>query len=320
MGKDAMKSIAILGASGHVGKNVTKFLSEKPNYRIYLFVRSQRKMVSFLRENKMMNNDNISIFTYEDFRQGMYDIVINCIGIGDPNELLRQPYRIFQITEEFDNLVLNYIGNNSNTLYINFSSGAIYGTDFNEEASESKLASIDINHLGIKDFYGISKLHMEAKHRSLANNFIVDIRIFGFFSRYIDRNSSFFLNDVTNSILNNKPLITSRQNMIRDYIHPSDLMLLIECCIDKHSINTSYDAYSLNPVTKVEIIEQCIMEHKLQVQYQNDAGQSQSVTGSKSNYYSVNKSAAEIGYCPSYSSMKCVLEVINQLKSGILNV
>ncbi|WP_334072093.1 MULTISPECIES: NAD(P)-dependent oxidoreductase [Paenibacillus] len=320
MMNDLPKKVAVLGASGHIGKNVTEFLREDPEYQLYLFVRSRGKMVDYLRNNGSFPRSNLKVLPFEDFRNGLYDVVINCVGIGNPNELTLEPYRIFQVTEEFDNLVLDYIRKHPKTLYINFSSGAIYGTDFAEAASQTKCASIDVNQLGIKDYYGISKLHMEAKHRSLPDHYIVDIRIFGFFSRYIDMGSRFFLTDVVNSLNDNKALMTNSQDMVRDYVHPSDLKELMELCIHKHSINAAYDAYSLEPVTKFELLDYFISEHNLHVQYRHDEpSQSQSVTGAKNNYYSINKSAAEIGYTPNYSSMQCIADVVNLLKTGKSN-
>lgn len=313
--------IAVLGASGHIGKNISALLSEDSDYQVYLFVRSQEKMLSFIQNNGLNYRNNLKLLPFAEFRNGLYDVVVNCVGIGDPNELTKEPYRIFQVTENFDNLVLDYIKDHPKTLYINFSSGAIYGTDFVETASETKCATIDVNHLGVKDFYGISKLNMEAKHRSLSDYFIVDIRIFGFFSEFIDLNSHFFLTDVLNSLYKKKILLTSSQDMVRDYVHPSDLKKMMKLCIQKHSINAAYDAYSLAPVTKFELLDYFISEHNLQVEYQdNNSNSPLSVTGAKSNYYSINKGAAEIGYHPNYSSMQCVADVINHLKTGNLNV
>lgn len=312
--------IAVLGASGHIGKNVSALLSEDSDYQVCLFVRSQEKMFDFIRNNGLKNRNNLKLLPLAEFSNEIYDVVVNCVGIGDPNELTKEPFRIFQVTENFDNLVLDYIKDHPKTLYINLSSGAIYGTDFVEAASETKCATIDINHLGIKDFYGISKLNMEAKHRSLSNYFIVDIRIFGFFSKYIDLNSHFFLTDILNSLREKKILITSSQDMVRDYVHPSDLIKMMKLCIQKHSINTAYDAYSLAPVTKFELLDYFISEHNLQVEYQdNKSSSSLSVTGAKSNYYSINKEATGIGYHPNYSSIQCVADVINQLKTGKSN-
>ncbi|WP_068779047.1 NAD-dependent epimerase/dehydratase family protein [Paenibacillus sp. GM2] len=314
---NSLKKVAILGATGHIGKNVTKAFCKNGMYHLSLFVRSREKLVSFLQENNMEYANDISIMDFSNFTSEYYDVVINCTGIGNPGALANDPFLVFKVTEEIDNLVLNYIYKNPETLYINFSSGAIYGTDYEEPASESKKLIIDVNHLSNKDYYGISKLNMEAKHRSLVQNHIVDLRIFGFFSAYIDTQSRFFLTDILNSLNNNHVLNTSSEDMIRDYVHPSDLIAILDLCMNKHKVNDSFDAYSLKPVTKFELLDYFVSNHNLQVNYINDLnGQSRSITGNKNNYYSMNRNAEKIGYNPKFNSLQSVSETINLLKLG----
>ncbi|WP_019635703.1 NAD-dependent epimerase/dehydratase family protein [Paenibacillus fonticola] len=305
--------VAILGATGHIGKNVTKSLCEKNDYLIFAFARSQDKLSLFLSENNMRNK--VVVKEFNQFNNNTYDVVINCIGIVSSEEISQNPYNIFKVTEEFDNLVISYIQTSPNTKYINLSSGAIYGTDYSESASLNKKLILDINSLTIKDYYGISKLNMEAKHRSLADYNIVDLRIFSFFSRFIDRKSTFFLTDVLNCLEQKKVLKTSSEDMVRDYVHPEDLINLIELCIQKSSINYAYDVFSVKPVSKFELLDYFIQNHELKVEIKN-IEKSVSITGLKSNYYTLNTSAIDIGYSPQYDSLQSVSYGFNLMKMG----
>ncbi|MRN54377.1 NAD-dependent epimerase/dehydratase family protein [Paenibacillus monticola] len=306
------KKVAILGATGHIAKNLIMGLSSLKDYQMYLFARTREKLVTFLNVNNIV--DGISICDYEQFELAdAYDVIINCIGIGNPQELVESPYSVFQITEKYDNLILNYLVGSPTTIYINLSSGAAYGSDFTEPAIQDKVLSLNINHLSVKDFYGISKLNMEAKHRSLNKHKIIDLRIFGFFSSYIDLNSKFLLTDVLGCIERNTILQTSAEDIIRDYVHPQDFLKLIILCMGKDTGNDVYDVYSLKPVSKFKMLEYFSTEHGLRFKILSEAI-CDSVTGSKKNYYSMNHKALDIGYKPQYTALQSVIDGYQQFR------
>ena len=57
-------------------------------------------------------------------------ILLSIIGISSAMDFKERVLFNFRLTEQFDNLVLDYINDHSDTLYINFSSGAALGTGF----------------------------------------------------------------------------------------------------------------------------------------------------------------------------------------------
>lgn len=306
------KRVAILGATGHIAKNLILGLSSLKEYQLYLFARSREKLVAFLEGESIVEG----IFTceYDQFQQTVnFDIIINCVGIGNPQELALNPYSVFQVTEHYDNMILEYLENSTSSIYINLSSGAAYGSDFLEPATHEKLLSLNINNLSSKDFYGISKLNMEAKHRSLFKFKILDLRIFGFFSQYIDLNSSFLITDVIDSIEKNKTLFTSSENIIRDYVHPNDFLQLIKLCMNNAIDNNGYDVYSLKPISKFEMLEYFSSEFGLRFEVTAETI-FDSITGSKKNYYSNNNKAISIGYQPQYTAMSSVIDGYQQLR------
>jgi hypothetical protein len=84
------------------------------------------------------------------------------------------------VTEKFDNLIIRYLEKHPGTLYINLSSGAVYGKKIEKPLEITSPSIIDINRLDSGDYYAIAKLNAEAKHRALSNFNIADIRVFFF--------------------------------------------------------------------------------------------------------------------------------------------
>jgi nucleoside-diphosphate-sugar epimerase len=136
---------------------------------------------------------------------------------------------------------------------------------------------------------------------------IVDLRIFGYFSRFIDLNAQYFMSEVISCVKDGKVLVTGEENMIRDYVHPSDLMSLIEKYIVVQPLNDVFDVYSLKPVMKFEILEYFAKQYGLKYSIKDDM-QISAATGIKDYYYSDYKKAEQIGYSPQFTSMDSIIE------------
>ncbi|WP_340024868.1 NAD(P)-dependent oxidoreductase [Paenibacillus sp. FSL K6-1096] len=296
--------IAILGATGHIAKNLIVGLAAAQEYELYLFSRSRDRMALFLAENQLQ--EHIWLCEYNEFAHAAdYDVMINGVGIGDPHDLMEYPFQVFQVTERYDNLILDYFHKNPAAVYINLSSGAVYGSEFDQPATDGKWLKLDPNHLSTQEFYGITKLNMEAKHRSLSQHRIVDLRIFGFFSAFIDLDSRYLLTDIIHHLKKGEILRTSADNIIRDYVHPWDFVQLIKLCMQEDVGNKAYDVYSLKPATKFEILDYFADYHGLKYEIQDNSSYN-SITGSKNNYYSLNDRASLIGYQPHYTSLQSI--------------
>jgi nucleoside-diphosphate-sugar epimerase len=107
--------------------------------------------------------------------------------------------------------------------------------------------------------------------------------------------------------------MTSADNIIRDYVHPKDLIDLIELCIEKKAINEVYDVYSLKPIEKFQILEYFSQYYGLQYQI-NKTHSVSSATGIKPHYFSANRKAESIGYKPKFSSLDCLIEEYNAIQ------
>lgn len=294
-----MKKIAILGSTGHIAKSLINIFCKESGYELFLFSRNPEKVDEFMNNyDKSYHNCLIQWFDAYD-----YDVIINCIGIGNPAKI--DAY-VFSLTEGYDNIILTYLRSHPNTLYINFSSGAVYGGEWRSPVNESSYVTLNMNNVADKDFYGIAKLYSEAKHRTLKKFNIVDLRVFGYFSRFIDLQYPYFLCDVIKCVKNNTVLETTQNIMRRDYVNPEDLFYLIEICIEQKQINDVFDVYSLDYADKTEILEYFVHEYGLKCTIGHK--HISSATGSKTNYYSNNRKAEKIGYTPKYSSLDTIKE------------
>lgn len=299
------KTIAILGATSHIAKNLIFYLSENESYRLFLLARSISKLESFLIEN-MIHKNKYTICTLEQLEFHSYDVIINCIGIVDSTNSKDERHLVFTVSEHYDNLVLNYLVSNPQTLYINLSSGAAYSTTFDRPANQITKSEIEINHLLPTDNYGITKLYLEAKHRAYKQLNIVDLRVFSFFSRFIDLMSKFLLTDIIECLRADRIFKTNDQDIVRDYIHPRDFTDLIELCISKHELNDVFDVYSLKPVRKFDLIDYFVKEFNLKVEIDRTHVLT-SPSGNKYNYYSTNKRSKHVlSYQPKYTSLESV--------------
>jgi nucleoside-diphosphate-sugar epimerase len=297
------KKIAILGATGHIAKNLIVGMYDDSSISLTLFARTIDKLSQFLNDNHLTSK--VKVERFDHFHNHDFDVIINCIGIGDPGKLSDNLSSIFMLTETYDNLVLSYLYEHPESLYINFSSGAAYLNNFDEHASTSMQIEVMVNKVSKSDYYGISKLNSEAKHRSFERYNIVDLRIFGFFSRFVDIESKFFLTEVIRCLRTNTELLTNASDIVRDYVHPADLVALVDIIIEKHRINDAFDVYSIKPSRKFEILEHFRSRYGLQYKI-HEYSNITSTTGIKLNYYSTNDRVSVLGYKPRYDSLNTI--------------
>lgn len=290
------KKIAILGSSGHVAKNLIFYLSNNENIQLFLFSRSKNKVSKFLQQ--ISNNRNISINSYQNFEKNHYDVIINCVG--NPQVENTSKSSIIEINEYYDNKVIKYLKNNKSSLYIYLSSGAIYGENFTKSINNNSLSILDIKKSN--STYAVSKLYSELKHRALFDLNIIDLRIFGFFSRFLDIQLNYFLSEAITTLKYNKELFTDKINIKRDYIHPFDLYNIIICCIKKQVLNDSFDVYSKKPVSKFEVLN--FMKKRYGLRYK--IKKTTNFKNIKLNYYSNSKKLLDLGYKPKFTSLETI--------------
>ena len=296
------KNIAIFGSTGHIGKNLISFFIKNNDFKIFLFSRDIKKFESL----KMIFSDTMSFNTYDDFGKNEYDVVINCVGISNPNAFEKNSCSIFDTAEFYDTMVLDYLKNFPTTLYINLSSGAVFSGEFDKPVDDSSTYKFDVNGINKGEMYSISKMYLESKHRSLPDLNIVDLRIFGFFSRFIDVNAGFFMSELLQALKNKSEFITDKKDFVRDYVNPKDFYDLTKNCIANKKINDVFDVYSKEIISKFQILEECFNKFDLKFKLVEKI-ESISPTGVKKNYYSLSRKAEKINYSPQFSSLETIL-------------
>lgn len=298
-------TIAVLGATSHVAKNLVWHIRD--DVRFCLYARSPANVHDFLQTQGLADQDH-EVLDLADFPaapKGL-DAVVNCIGCGTPDKVRQAGAGILRLTEMYDDVVLDYLARSPDTCYVNFSSGAIYGTDFEQPASANSEFRIKLDLMTSSDAYRISKLNSEAKHRGMPDLHIIDLRLFGFFSRFIDLQASFLVSEMVLALRNKTVFTTDENDFSRDFIHPQDLAQLVIHCVQSSGQNTYFDVYSKEPVQKSVLVGCMKKEFGMKCAVRT-AKVHDSPTGGKKEYYSVNHSAARIGYMPKYSSLDSIL-------------
>lgn len=298
-------NIVIMGATSHIAKGLIDRFLQRGEDHLYLFSRSGDKVQGFLEAaGRSANHGKYTICTdYKTFSSFSYNVIINCVGVETRNKHNCDFTRYFSVTEEFDGLAIGYLQNrNPDALYFSFSSGAVYGKGFSSPADEYSVNSIQVNHVAPEDYYSIARINAEAKHRAHGNLRIIDLRVFSYFSRYINLADGYLITDLMQAILENKVLLTDSTNIVRDYLHPEDLFAMIVKCIHGGKMNQAIDVNSSRPVSKQEILDHFASEYGLKYERRSFA-ENASATGAKNNYYSTCNTASRIGYVPRFSSM-----------------
>ena len=302
-------SVAILGATGHVGRVLTVALADR--YDLTLYVRRPKEAIAFARAEcaeAVVGVSPINQFGYPQcgVRSRAHDAVLNCVGFGNPAMLGDSEADVFALTEEFDGLTFRYLAAHSESRLISFSSGAAYGGTFEEPAGESSWAKYAANCLGPGALYGLTKLASEARHRSTPDYPIVDLRLFGLFSRHIDPSARYLMNSVVSAIVEGTTLVTSSEDIVRDYVDPSDLARLVTAIIGAEPMNEVFDVYSVEPVRKFALLDIFAQRYGLTFIVEPETVV-RSATGSKLNYYSTNRRASVVGYTPRFTSIEALL-------------
>jgi nucleoside-diphosphate-sugar epimerase len=292
--------VAIWGATGHIGRAM---YSEcvKSGYEVAAYTRSPERA-------KGLGMDGAALF--DGFPRGVYDILINAVAADDITGV-----SLYENVDLIDWKMVKYAEARPDCLCVSFSSGAVYGGLFESAAGESSAVTYLPNAIDGGQRYGLCKLQCEQRHKAFCearDARLLDIRIFAFFSRFMDVDKPFFMSDLVKAVLTGEPVITGPGDFYRDFIAPSDLMNLIRICRERNYTG-ALDAYSLAPASKSEILE--LFQRKYGLKIVRGAPWT-SATGEKYRYCSDRKTAEVLGYAPMFGALQTVEAESDALFAG----
>jgi nucleoside-diphosphate-sugar epimerase len=116
----------------------------------------------------------------------------------------------------------------------------------------------------------------------------------------------FLITDIVRAIRNGDILITSSNNIIRDFIGPDDFFRLISSILESSIENDVVDCYTKEPVDKITLLKS--MKQHLGLSYKiSETLEGVNATGGKTNYFSKNHKAEIYGYKPLMKSLDMVI-------------
>ena len=304
--------IAILGATSQIARDVILTFSRKNAFDLALFGRCPVAIDQWLSTVGLSDRHVSADFASFNINE-YFDAIINFVGSGNPAQTAMMGESIFDATLKFDELALKYLHQHPQCRYIFLSSGAAYGSSFDKPADQNTRAIVPINHLQPQDWYAVAKLYAECRHRALPHLHIIDTRIFNYFSHTQDIAARFFITDIIRAIQSGETLLSSPDNIVRDYLGPADFHQLIERILAAPPTNDVVDCYTLQPVDKLTLLAK--MQERFGLNYEiRNSPAGVNATGAKMNYFSVNKRAAQFGYMPSTSSLEGVLAEVGLIQ------
>jgi len=296
--------LAILGATSQIARDLIVSFSAIEDKHLHLFARRTDDVAKWLETVGLTGRYLVSDF--KEFGKQEFDAVINFVGVGNPAQAVAMGNSIFDITLRFDEMVLEYLQSHPACRYLFLSSGAAYGSKFDEPANRNTKAVVAINDLAPHEWYGVAKLHAECRHRAHPELSIFDIRVFNYFSHTQDIEARFLITDILRAIRDKTVLKTSPDCVVRDFLHPSDFYKLVSSLLAVPATNASVDCYTLAPIDKLTLL--AAMQEEFGLQYEaTSSSVSVNATGVKPHYYSLNKRAADFGYQPSLTSLRGIL-------------
>ena len=308
-----MMKIAILGATSQIARDLIVSFGAAGDKQLHLFARRPDEVNKWLASVGLAGRFPADDFS--GFGKQQFDALINFVGSGNPAQTAAMGASIMDVTNQYDQLALDYARQHPACRYLFLSSGAAYGSSFEEPANESTRSVIPINDLKPQDWYAVAKLYAECRHRSLAHLPIVDIRVFNYFSCSQDINARYLITDILRAIRDKTVLKTSPDYIVRDFLHPSDFYRMVNALLTAPAANAVVDCYTLGPIDKPGLL--AAMQEKFGLRYEiTGTSASINATGGKPYYYSLNTRAAAFGYQPALTSLEGIMREATVILHG----
>lgn len=221
--------ILIVGHRGFIGKSLTEYFAEKPNYEITgvsskeLNTLNESAVRDFLMDNK-------------------FDVIVNCavfsrsrypdIDCGKELELdLRMYFNFARYNYLYGKMI--YLGS---------------GAEFDKSVPICEAADENWNHNIPTDHYGFAK-YIINQHIEKSDN-IYNLRLFGIYGKYEDYRRKFITGACAKAVCD-LPL-TIRQNVYFDYLYIDDFCVMFERFLEIEK--PLYHSYNFSSGRKIDLI------------------------------------------------------------------
>lgn len=308
--------IAVLGATSQIARDLVSRLlpAGGAGHELLLFARQPDAVRAWIAASGLAGRP--AVLGFDAFGQvdGL-DAILNFVGVGNPAQAVAMGASIFEVTQHYDELALAYLRRHPATRYLFLSSGAAFGQGFEQPVDERSTARFALNQLQPQDWYGLAKLHAEARHRALPDLPIIDIRVFNYFSATQDLSARFLVTDLLRAIRDGSVLRTSPDYIVRDFLHPRDFHALVTCLLTGAPANDAVDCYTRAPIDKPSLLAE--MQARFGLKYHvTEPSAAVNATGLKPHYYSVNRRAGHYGYTPSMTSLEGLVDSFDYVLQG----
>jgi nucleoside-diphosphate-sugar epimerase len=296
--------IAIFGATSQIARDLIESFAQNDTHTLVLYARRPQAVDDWL--SRVNLSERFTVCGFEAFSEHeQFDAIMNFVGVGNPAQAAAMGASIFDVTLKYDEIALDYVRQRPNCRYIFLSSGAAYGGSFDAPVDANSFATVPINNLQPQNWYGVAKLHAECRHRAMAPLPIVDIRVFNYFSHTQDIEARFLITDMMRAIRDKTVMKTSADNIVRDFIHPSDFFRLVNAILVAPEINTVIDAYSKAPIDKQTLLAD--MQENFGLRYEVvNSDITVNATGNKPHYYPLNSTCDHVEYQPLHTSQSVI--------------
>ena len=213
-------NILILGSNSHIAKGLIHYYEQDENVKLFKWNRNGNEKYP-LRLIDVPSNIKLK----------NYDMIINCIGKS--YEFSFSDIRLYNY---YDDDIIYYLECNKDCLYVNMSSWIV---------------TQDIKEDDIKYKYWLNKKYLELKHRLLPELNIIDLRIPGYFSRWIDLDSGFLMAEIL------KAKLTCDYSKL--YFDKNELLYYLT---PRHLINIIWDMYKIKGNKHINLIDRIAPEIK----------------------------------------------------------
>lgn len=297
----AKPKVAILGATGYIGRSLLHECVSREKMEAIPFTRDAARAAATLRSAGIETPH--APRNLAELGDVCYDVVVNAAGIGSPKALQQDPRLIFEATESADALLLRYLRKYPDTRVFNLSSGAVFGLKAGEGITDASQAVFVPDALKEKDGYALAKLASEGKHRAYAEYAIVDLRVYSFFSRFVDLNDRFLLSEMAAAVQHGTILRTSANDLVRDYASGAGLYELVSFLLSRPPANLVCDVQTAASVTKFQLLEHFRRSFGLRYEVSSDS-RVENPTGPKDTYLSRTTTLTRMGYAPKETSLE----------------